>query len=687
MTLNAALLNALSGLQVNQSLLGVASQNVSNVNTPGYTRKIGTQEAVVLGGMGAGVDISSISRSVNEYLVRDLRTQGAALGSEQVLDQFYQNLQNLFGTPGSDSAIGAQVNALGDAFQALATTPEDPSQQISVVSQARFAADQLNSLAGQVQNLRQQADNDISDKVDEINTQLDAIATLNVRIAREQAAGQTTADLEDQRDLALGTLSQIIDVSYFTRDTGETVVYAPGGGVLVDATAHPLSHSPTAQMSESLSWADGTVGPILLNGTDITGDLTSGTLGGLVQMRDTILPNLAAQFDELATALTDQINAAHNQGTAFPGAASLTGSRSFAAADLPGFSGSARFTVTDGTGTVVATTDVTLTGATTIGTLLSDINTGLGGAATASLNSSGQIVIQPASGSNSIAVNELDSQAADGSVTRGLSDFLGLNDFFATDSSYSDYRSAQQSSKTAALGLSGTLTVSGAGFAPVDIAYTAGDSLQSIAAAINADATLGTANVTASVATDGSGFRLVLSDADVDNMFLSDSGSLVSSLDLKSRAPASALNVAVRSDIVADPGKISAATLSSGTLGVGDVAVTPGDNSTAQAIANAFNQRVSFSATGQLAAGNRTLSEYGGAILSLDAAQAKNASDQVAWRNSLYQTLSNKATAQSGVNLDEEMGNIILLQNAYAASARVITTTSQLFDILMNIRT
>ena len=75
---------------------------------------------------------------------------------------------------------------------------------------------------------------------------------------------------------------------------------------------------------------------------------------------------------------------------------------------------------------------------------------------------------------------------------------------------------------------------------------------------------------------------------------------------------------------------------------------------------------------------HQSLSDYGGAILSLDATQAKNSSDQFDAQNALYQTLSNKAAADSGVNLDEEMGNMILLQNAYAASARVITTTSQL---------
>ncbi len=688
MTLNVSLLDALSGLQANQRLLGITSQNVANVNTPGYTRKTGTQQAVVLGGNGAGVDVSAITRNVNVYLQRDLRQQGADLGASQTLNDFYSNLQNLFGAPADASSIGAQIGTLGNAFQALATSPQDASQQINVITQGRFVASQLNSLAGQVQDLRQQADSDITSTVTDVNHELDTIQKLNVEIARQKAIGQSTADLEDQRDTALDALSQQMNITYFQRNTGETVVYAPGGQILVDDTAHHLTHSSVAQMSESLAWADGGVGPITLNGTDITGDLTGGTLGGLVSMRDTTLPNLASQFDELASALGDQINAAHNQGTAYPGASSLTSAKSFAATDTPGFSGTARFTVTDSTGNVVATTDVALSPTMTISGLMTAINTGLGGAATATLNPSGQLVIQPASGSNNIAVNELTSQVPDGSTTVGLSDFLGLNDFFTTGKSYSDYGSAQQGSKTVALGLAGSLTVSGAGFAPVTLAYTGTDSLQSVATAINGNATLAAAHVSASVVTDGSGYRLKIADTDGDNVFLGDTGSLVSTLDLQSRAPASAANIAVRSDILANPGLLASATLSADSgLAVGDSAVGPGDNTNAQLVANTFNQRIGFAATGQLAAGTLSLADYGGAILSLNATQAKTASDQLSSQNSLFQALTTQATAQSGVNLDQEMGNMILLQNAYAASARVITTTSQLYDILMNIQT
>jgi flagellar hook-associated protein 1 FlgK len=116
------------------------------------------------------------------------------------------------------------------------------------------------------------------------------------------------------------------------------------------------------------------------------------------------------------------------------------------------------------------------------------------------------------------------------------------------------------------------------------------------------------------------------------------------------------------------------------------VGVTAGDNTTVQAIANAFNAGVAIGATGLLSGGTRTIADYGAAILSLNATQGQNVKSTLEWRDSLFQTLKSKAASISAVNLDEEMANMVLLQNAYAANARVISTTSELFDVLINIR-
>ena len=680
--LNSALITALSGLQVNQRLLDITSQNIANVNTAGYSRKIATQESVTLDGTGAGVRLGAVSRNVNEALLADLRQQSSFLGQSDALDTFYGRTQDLFGTPDSQGSIASLIGALANSFQSMAAEPEDSSTRMLVVNNARFLTSQFNSIASQVQALRQEADTNITDTVTLINDRLNQIADLNLRIAQGTALGQQVVDLQDQRDRAVNDIAQNMDIRYFIRDNGEMVIFTASGRAMLDRTASQLDHTAAGTMSPTITWADGSIGGITLNGADITSEIGSGKLAGLVQLRDTILPNLGSQFDELAGSINDEINALHNQGTTFPGADSLTGTQRFAAGDAPAWTGTARVMVTDSTGTVVEVRDIDLATTATVGALQTAID-GMTNA-TCSFGPDGQLTIS-ATGGNKIAIATMDSAVTVGSQTMGWGQFLGLNDFFTSSVDYTTYISAQQTSATAALGYAGNLTVSGP-FGTRTIAYTSGNSLTDVAAAINADATLAGAGVTADVIVDGGGYRLRIQDAGGQNFFLGDSATLVSSLGLKARGNQTAADLAVRADILADPGRVAFAAASDDpALAAGDVGVTAGNNAVIQAIANRFNQTLSFGATGQLAAANKTFADYGASIIALNSSQAQGTKDTLSWRNALFENLQHKAAAISAVNMDEETANMVMLQNAYAASARVVSTTAQLFDVLMNI--
>jgi flagellar hook-associated protein FlgK len=551
-----------------------------------------------------------------------------------------------------------------------------------VVNNARFLTSQFNSIASQIQALRQEADTNITEAVTLINDRLNQIQDLNLRIAQGTALGQQVVDLQDQRDRAVNDIAEQMDIRYFIRDNGEMVIFTASGRSLLDRTASQLDHTAAGTMSPTITWADGSIGGIMLNGTDLTSELNSGKLAGLVQLRDTILPNLGSQFDELAGSLNDEINALHNEGTSFPGADSLTGTKRFAATDTPVWTGTARVMVTDASGAVVEVLDIDLGATANLGALQTAID-GMTNAS-ASFGTNGELTIS-ATGGNKIAISEMDSAVTVGSQTMGWGQFLGLNDFFTSNTDYATYTSAQQTSATAALGLAGNLSVSGP-FGTRVIAYTTGNSLTDIAAAITADATLAGAGVSADVIVDGGGYRLRIQDAGGQNFFLTDSGALVSTLGLKARGTQTAADLAVRSDILADPGRVAFAAASDDpALAAGDAGVTAGDNSVIQSIANRFNQTLAFGATGQLAAANKTFADYGASIIALNSSQAQGTKDTLSWRSALFENLQHKAAAISAVNLDEETANMVLLQNAYAASARVVSTTAQLFDVLMGI--
>ena len=681
MSLNIALFNAISGLQVSQRAIDVTAQNVSNVNTVGYSRKIVHQQARTLAGQGAGVEIAEVARTVNESLLKDLRATGGNMASSQITSDYFRQLQNLFGSPQSESSLSAQLAELAAKFQALAVTPEDVSARIEVTNVARMLTQQLRDTSTKIQELRTQADQAIAAGVTDINTQLESIRELNLRIAEGLATGFEVSDLQDSRDLALSKLGEYIDISYFTRGNGEVVVLTTTGRTLVDRSAEQLSHTPMAAANPLLTWAENGITDITLGGVDITSEIRAGKLASLIEMRDTTLPNLHTQFEDLATTLHDEVNKLHNQGTGYPGAASLVGTRSFAAADTPVWSGLLRVAAVDQNGVVVETTDFNLAGFATVGALVTAIN-GMANM-NASIGADGKITVAATAG-NAVAMNEMTSAVTVGSRTLGASSFLGLNDFFTSSSDYDIYTSAQQSSKTTALGIAGTLTFRG-GFGTTTVNYLVGNTLEDVATAINANATLAAQGIAATVVTDGDGFRLRVADSAADSYFITDSGSLLSSLKVQARGANVSGEIAVRSDILANPTLVSRATLASGALAAGNQGVTNGDNSAVQAIANKFNEALSYPAAGGLAAGLRSFSDYASAVLGMNATQAANANETLQSRQFLYQDIKSKSDSVSGVNLDEEMANLVILQNAYAAAARVVTATSQLFDVLVNI--
>jgi flagellar hook-associated protein 1 FlgK len=141
---------------------------------------------------------------------------------------------------------------------------------------------------------------------------------------------------------------------------------------------------------------------------------------------------------------------------------------------------------------------------------------------------------------------------------------------------------------------------------------------------------------------------------------------------------------AVRSDIVADPSLMAMGLLSTTAVG-GETGITIGDNRVVQKLAAVTETRFSFSAVGGIPAGTFTLGDFASSITGLSAVRTDNARSIARLQESLFNNLNHRATSFSGVNVDEEMANMMLFQNAFAASARVMTVASEMLDLLMEI--
>jgi flagellar hook-associated protein 1 FlgK len=432
---------AVSSLMASQVQISVASSNISNADTTGYSVKTANQISTTNGGVGTGVAITGITSSVDKLLFKSLIGSTSELGAADTNNTFLNRLQALYGsTTGATDTGTSLANTLASleaAVSSLAGTTSSASLQANVVSSIDDLASQLRETSSGIQQLRGSADASIAADVGTVNDNLKTIASLNTQIKQAAAAGQSTADLEDQRNSALQAVATQMNVSYFISSGGDMQVYTTSGQTLVDSSAHLLSFTAASSITAGSTYSAGTttgLSGITVNGSDITAQITSGNIGSLIGLRDSTLPAAQDQLDQLANTLADSLNAASNAGTALPPPTTLTGTTSVTAATALNATGTVRIATTDQSGNLVSYGDLDLSSYATVGDLVTAIN-GLSGLS-ASINASGKLVIGSTSGSNGVAINEMTS--AVGSSGAGLSDYFGLNDL-VTGTGASDF--------------------------------------------------------------------------------------------------------------------------------------------------------------------------------------------------------------------------------------------------------
>lgn len=460
---------AQSALRSSEVGMAVASSNVANADTAGYTRKTANVTTYDTAVGSTAVQTASISSAVNNALLKTIIGAQSDLGYADVRNSYLDQLQSSLGTTDSDGTLAAAIDDLSDVTSTLATSPESESAKSAVVSNLETVASELRTASSTVQDLRDQADEDIATTVDRINATLTTIDDLNDRIAKAKGLGQDTTDLKDQRAEALKSLSEDIPITYQTDSNGKVRVSTSSGQALVDSSVHTLSYTPAASVSASTSYESGGFQGIMLDGKDITGSVKSGTLGGLIQLRDTDLPAQQAALDELATTLMDQLNGIANNGTAAPPPNALTGTTTVSGSDAFSGSGTLRIAVTDSDGTAVEVLDLDLSAYSTVDEVVAAID-GMSNLS-ASVSADGTLTIQADNSDYGVALGgDDDSVGTDGDT---FSAAFGLNDLL-TGTGASDIKVsstlAADSSRLPTAALSTT-----AGLAAGDSAVASGD--------------------------------------------------------------------------------------------------------------------------------------------------------------------------------------------------------------------
>jgi flagellar hook-associated protein 1 FlgK len=428
MTLSSAISIAASGMRATQAAISTTSNNIANADVDGYTKKSATAQTVVVSGVGSGVSLSEIQRQVDAGLERRTNTARSQSSLSEVVADYLSQLSNAIGTTTGDDTIASALSDLTTSLQSLSVSPDSASEMQSVVTDLGDLADSANSLTDSIQGLRQDADRAIADSVDTVNAALERLDDLNAQVLRAQASGASTADLADQQMQQVAIIAQEINVTYFTDGNGAVSVYGPGGAILLNDDVHPLAYSAAASVDSGDTLANGSLSGISVGGKDITSFISSGTIGGLIDIRDEILPAQQASVDALTDQIMAAVNTAQNAGTSVPPPNSLTSSEAIDGSTSLGGSGTLRVALLDADGNVQSYSDLDLTAYATVSDLVAAID-GMSDV-TATIDADGKLTIAADDGSLGIGLAQLSGGIGGDSASSAL----GLNDLLSKDS-------------------------------------------------------------------------------------------------------------------------------------------------------------------------------------------------------------------------------------------------------------
>lgn len=476
MSLTSILTSAGAGLTTAQHQMAVSQTNVANADTAGYSRKTVATTATTT---TVAVSTASVTRAADAYLAKTVDKTAAADGRDAVIDTYLQSYDVSLGAVDGGGDVSSLLTAFQTALTNLASSVT-ASTKAAAVSAASSLASSIRALSGEIQSLRTDANSEIDETVDTINSTLSTLKTLNDQIVSTQASGGDASDLEDQRAAAVTTLSSLIGVTTYTTSDNRVMVYTTGGQQLLGTAAATLSYDASSALSVSATYP-GAISGITVNGQDITASITAGKLGGLITLRDDMLVGEQAALDQLASSLIDQVNAAANTGSSSPAANSLTSVKTVSTSDAFSATGSLRVAVTDSSGAVVSTADLDFSAYATVSDLVAGLNTISGVSATIS---DGKLIIAASDSSHGVALGDIAASVSG----QGFSDYFGFNDVFsggsASDIALSAQLTADASSfPTATLSTTGTLSVGS-----VAIASGASATADAISAALSADA-------------------------------------------------------------------------------------------------------------------------------------------------------------------------------------------------------
>jgi flagellar hook-associated protein 1 FlgK len=620
---------AVSGLLAFQQELDTTSNNISNANTPGYSRE--TTDLVSVPGpyvgdlsIGDGVQVSSVQRVYDQTVASQVVSATSAYNQLNTFSTQAAAVDNLLGS--TTSGLSTQLQSLVSALQTVANSPTSSASRQAFLSQAQQLVSSLQNDDSGLQSLESQTNTQLTSDASEVTSLGQSIATLNQQIMADTSqSSQAPGSLLDQRDQLINQLATYANVTTTQESDGTVNVYIGSGQTLVTGTtAASLTAIPNAYdpSQEDLALSS-PAGPI-----DVTQQISGGTLGGLLQFRSQMLDPAANSLGQIAVVLSNAMNTQNESGL-----------------DQSGNLGGAIFAV----GAPNVLPDSANTGNATVSATVSNANALTADNYILSYNGANWSLSNASSGASVTMTGN--GTAANPFVADGLSLVVGAG---------------------AQAGDSYQIEPTSGAVAGMQVVMTDPSQLAAAAPLLTAPASTntGTASIDqGTVATDGTWVRgnYTLSfTSPAAYQITNSAGTVVQNGAYTSGAPITFNGITVA---------VSGAPATGDSFSINDNASGTGDNRNLTTMAGLLDQSLIGGTTSINSAVNELVTNIG--------IQTSQSQSGTTAQQAVLTDASNAQQSVSGVNLDEEAANLVQYQQAYQAAAQVINVSSTLFQSLL----
>jgi len=303
--------NSLSAMFMAQAGMSTTSHNIANANTPGYTRQMNMLAArrpltFPFGSIGQGVDVVTIRRSQDTFLLNTLRAAQSKHSSYASVDSALYEIEQILGSIDNDH-LGTALNEFFGAWSDLATAPTDASLKMQVLTKAASLVTDFHSMTSALDDLDRNIESQIQDEIGTLNSLLQQVGNLNGQIMSAEIGGQPANDLRDQRDLMVNRIAAIAAVTVEERDDGSLDVILNGRTMVARDSVQQF----TTTYHET---SDGYQMVVVTEGYFNEVSLPEGRLKGLLESRDIHVNDFRDDMNRVASMLIEAVNALHVQG-------------------------------------------------------------------------------------------------------------------------------------------------------------------------------------------------------------------------------------------------------------------------------------------------------------------------------------------------------------------------------------